>query len=81
MLDLRVSPLFLSNPIHSSILSIPMSSQNPWSVLAVFAEELAPVAQSALDAVASVANAVVRADIRVEGTTSAHVLPPSHDAE
>ena len=57
-----------------------MSSQNPWSVLAVYAEELAPVAQLALDAVASVANAVVRADERSIGTEVV-TLPSSNQEE
>ena len=42
-----------------------MTSQSLWPLLAVLAEELAPVAQNALTAVADVSNAVVRADNRI----------------
>ena len=55
-----------------------MSSQNPWVVLAAFAEELAPVAQNALDSVAAVSNAVVRADIKVLEANNRPQLPPSN---
>lgn len=54
-----------------------MSSQNPWFVLATFAEELAPVAQGALEAVSAVSNAVVRADIKVIEADK-KLLPPSN---
>lgn len=53
-----------------------MSSQNIWSVLATFAEELAPVAQDALNSVSAVSNAVVRADIRLIEEERKY-LPPS----
>ena len=39
-----------------------MSEKNPWVVVATFAEELAPHVQPLLDGVASVCNAVVKAD-------------------
>ena len=60
-----------------------MSSQNPWSVLAIFAEELAPAAQTALDAVALVAHAVVRADERSIGAEVVTLTPSNqeNDAE
>lgn len=53
-----------------------MSEQNPWSIVATFCEELAPVIQPALDATAQVCNAVVKADNRLllERTTEVRAL-------
>jgi hypothetical protein len=51
-----------------------MSEQNPWVVVATFAEALSPVLQPAADAVAQVCHAVVDADQKLE---MKRLLPPS----
>ena len=52
-----------------------MSQANPWASVAVYAEELAPAVAAALDAVSTVAKAVVRADTRTLGSELVTVLP------
>ena len=55
-----------------------MTSLSPWAILATFAEEIAPVAQGALESVAAVSNAVVKADVKVaEAEASSKYLPPA----
>ena len=71
-----VSPSHLLNPTLGFFL---MSQSNPWIALATFAEEIAPVAQDALNAVASVSNAVVRADNRLELQEQSVKLLSSND--
>jgi len=57
-----------------------MSSQNPWVVLAAFAENLAPHAENALNAVAAVSTAVVETDLYLADLDrqSKNLLPPSN---
>ena len=58
-----------------------MSTSNLWAVLATFAEELAPVVQDALTAVAAVSNAVVKADTRVLTETQTLSITPSKEKD
>ena len=56
-----------------------MTETNYWKVLATFAQEFAPIAQQALDAVAVVSLAAIAVDDRLteEAAKQVQSLPPS----